>query len=357
MKLVHFTEKRFIDSIRANGLSIELKQKEYVKRKYSSVDCLLNAYHGKERDGIKKSLRRETANYFLFHHDMWCKCNNNIDACVSVDTAALETDKLFVASMAIPELLYAEMQGRNRDKEKEVLCMHYWNDLFTLDFYLQNKKMINETYRRLWGMPFKPEVLYYKDIQPGQIEVYPIENNRNYNNNVYGIPYSKEYVRYKELVRIDDYFEPDGMHGVKHTKNVLYLSLILAEMIGLKEIEKEMLAYSAAFHDIGRDSNGVDDKHGEKALIKLAGKALDKILDFEQIEIIKKVIQFHCLDDGAFYKEIGVSKYNVEGIFMCLKDADALDRTRFNGLNSFYLRLDTSQVLEVVARKIQKIEI
>jgi response regulator RpfG family c-di-GMP phosphodiesterase len=49
-----------------------------------------------------------------------------------------------------------------------------------------------------------------------------------------------------------------GIHGINHTKRVLFLVELLAALENLAEPERDILSVAAVYHDIGRVSDGAD---------------------------------------------------------------------------------------------------
>lgn len=153
-------------------------------------------------------------------------------------------------------------------------------------------------------------------------------------------------------------------HSIDHIEKVIYFSSILAKNEGFNRDETRLLMTASAFHDCGRGENDGDEEHAEASAI-LAGQDLQKnknefnILD-EDIPVIQAAIHYHEYKEKEIGKidedEIerlcnlyGVSnekKEIVKKISTLLKDADALDRTRFteNGrLDRSYLRSKTAK--------------
>lgn len=167
-------------------------------------------------------------------------------------------------------------------------------------------------------------------------------------------------------IHLKSYYSRDQSksHSIDHIEKVIYFSSILAKNEGLNREETRLLMTASAFHDCGRGENDGNEEHAEASAI-LAGQDLQKnkndfkILD-EDIPIIQAAIHYHEYKEKERGKidedEIerlsnlyGVSnekKEIVKKISTLLKDADALDRTRFteNGkLDRSYLRSNTAQ--------------
>jgi len=165
----------------------------------------------------------------------------------------------------------------------------------------------------------------------------------------------KDYKKYSEKIRGEYYFEPVGIHGIEHTKRVLLLSAMLADLNALSFNEKDILYYGAVYHDIGRTCNGIDHSHGLKSWRKV--KEL-RILD-EKDETFKKALEYvitnHSISDNQV-KEFtgGCDHTRVKLIFELLKDSDGLDRVRLGDLDLKYLRNEHSRNLVGVAKSIYK---
>lgn len=88
--------------------------------------------------------------------------------------------RLFVSSVKVYEALWPLLcRGTDKDKrDMQLLCMHWWNDLFPFDFYIKNRQMINRTYCQVWRMPFVAEVLYYGDV-PAELLTLGVVGEKN----------------------------------------------------------------------------------------------------------------------------------------------------------------------------------
>ena len=141
-------------------------------------------------------------------------------------------------------------------------------------------------------------------------------------------------------------------HDYDHVKNVLLYSMYMGEELKLNPKEMDILIESAKYHDTGvtnqnmkyRGHEGHSFYSSEKIASDLKGKYNSKdiakmqaIIEFhEQVDESLASIQSICEKYGLKDKK---SIAEVEKIGKILKDADALDRTRFPGnLNLNYLR-------------------
>lgn len=147
---------------------------------------------------------------------------------------------------------------------------------------------------------------------------------------------------------------PDSIHGINHTKRVLALCIVLANLNKLSKAQTGLLIAAAKYHDIGRTHDGKCLKHGYLSFKKVIKQQLVTDLSNDRIEILRFIIENHCIDDSRAY--LNLKRYNIKDINMALelfnifKDADALDRVRINDLDISYLRNIHSCKLAVFAK-------
>lgn len=148
------------------------------------------------------------------------------------------------------------------------------------------------------------------------------------------------YTKYQQYVDAHLFLSPFGDHGVGHTKRVLYLASEIAKSYALNDAEERILALACCYHDIGRTHDWTDDGHGKDSADKMVRLKLDRLhnLSSEELDSVLNLIIMHSLDDELF---IGGEREVL--LYKILKDADALDRLRFDDLNEKYLRLPESQ--------------
>ena len=176
-----------------------------------------------------------------------------------------------------------------------------------------------------------------------------------------------------DIVRKGLYQEDGKNHNIGHIERVILLS----QLIGRKElVDKnnrkdqralELLTECAKYHDVGRKNDNHDRNHGRRSAEQIRDLLEEGKFTEEEIAIMQVAIEYHEeADDEHTFNRI-CKKYNipeekreyVKKIAQCLKDADALDRTRFNNpnstLNIFMLRLPTSKELISVSKKLNSI--
>ena len=159
-----------------------------------------------------------------------------------------------------------------------------------------------------------------------------------------------------------DFFTSSFQHNIYHIQRVMLFSQIIAQNEGISEKNFTLLLLAAALHDSGKTRDRRDGEHGKNSA-EIAGEYLQNNINSiskEDIKIIQIAIEYHTIREDekgrinvTELKEL-CQKYNVsianleriEIISSILKDADALDRTRFdtqNTLNIDSLRTNTAR--------------
>ncbi|MBC7074703.1 MAG: HD domain-containing protein [Syntrophomonadaceae bacterium] len=253
-------------------------------------------------------------------------------------------------------------------KSTPAACEHSWS----LDI---NTAIMYATYFDLEGKVYQAKVrsedvvAYIKRKNEKEIIVFPSALQQVKQVNLVSLkelrPHLKNrgiidlYYRYASKLKEEFFFRPKGTHGLKHTKRVLFLTLVLAGKENLDERSTKILGEAALYHDIGRTDDNLDFQHGFKSYQKASEGGL---LDFnhkEDQEIVKFIIENHCIDDKIARSNL--DKYNLASkneawkLFNIFKDADALDRIRINDLDVRQLRTNSAADLLLVARQLFKI--
>lgn len=159
-----------------------------------------------------------------------------------------------------------------------------------------------------------------------------------------------------------EFFTSSFQHNIYHIQRVMLFSQIIAQNEGVSEKDVTLLLLAAALHDSGKNKDRKDFEHGKNSA-KIAKEYLQNNINSiseENVKIIQIAIEYHTTKEKEKGK-INVieliklcQKYNVsmanleriEIISSILKDADALDRTRFdtqNTLNIDSLRTNTAR--------------
>lgn len=160
----------------------------------------------------------------------------------------------------------------------------------------------------------------------------------------------------------NEFFTSSFQHNIYHIQRVMFFSQIIAQNEGISEKDLKLLLLAAALHDSGKTRDRRDGEHGKNSA-EIAGEYLQNNINSiskEDIKIIQIAIEYHTIREDekgrinvTELKEL-CQKYNVsmanleriEILSSILKDADALDRTRFdtqNTLNIDSLRTNTAR--------------
>lgn len=156
-----------------------------------------------------------------------------------------------------------------------------------------------------------------------------------------------------EAISESDFYKRDtpelsNQHKIGHIQKVMLFSQIIAQNEGLNGEQTKILMASAAFHDCGRTKDRDNGEHGMLSA-EIAGKYFKKNpnnpykITQDEIGVVQVAIAYHVIIEGVQgqideikLKEL-CNKYDVsiedleeaKQISAILKDADALDRTRF----------------------------
>jgi hypothetical protein len=163
------------------------------------------------------------------------------------------------------------------------------------------------------------------------------------------------YIKKAHCIQPGYFHRPQGIHGINHTKRVLFFAALLASLEKLDEPEKNIISTAAVYHDIGRTRDGVDHTHGYASFMKAKAMDLIKITITEDYDVVKYLIETHCIDDKEAFKlvrQYAVEPERAKRLLMVFKDADGLDRVRINDLDPRMLRLPRSRQLVQVAEEL-----
>lgn len=118
----------------------------------------------------------------------------------------------------------------------------------------------------------------------------------------------------------------NSYHGIAHTARVLFGTCLLVFFEkDLPDEIKNAIFYAAIIHDLGKTSDREGSIHGENSANLYRNKIKGFISDINlQMEILNAV-KYHSIDDDFCPSQIKSSR-----VWKILKDADALDRGRFN---------------------------
>lgn len=156
------------------------------------------------------------------------------------------------------------------------------------------------------------------------------------------------------------FHKPEGIHGKRHIKRVLLLSLIMTHLDDLSEQDRLVLILASLYHDIGREHDYEDEAHGMQSVLKMENLKLSTHgLSNEDVRILKFIMKYHCIRDEVGIKKIekqkGIqNKERAIDLFKRFKDCDGLDRVRLGDLDPRYLRTETAKEMVFVANQLLK---
>lgn len=186
-----------------------------------------------------------------------------------------------------------------------------------------------------------------------------------------------------ELLKKQDNYEPfinsllnikkeklfiSKFHGLYHSQKVCFFAIVLASMLNLNKTDIQIIIDAALYHDIGRDSEYEDSLHG-----LISANKIDDIIsenpiykEKENLQILKAIMDSHSQKDNNYRVDNVIETYEISDVERfkildkILRDADALDRYRFNKDSNAYLdinklSLDESKSLVNVAEKTNQI--
>ena len=182
-------------------------------------------------------------------------------------------------------------------------------------------------------------------IQEGKLDLYLTEFEK------------KEIIAKISAIKKEFLYKSD-FHGLHHSEKVFLFAYLIGKHEGLNHDELEILLDAALYHDIGRADDTEEQFHGYASTLKidkvLGSKELYK--NIENLEILKAMCDAHSVPDSKMELILGnyeISEEKKDIVFKLarlLKDADALDRARFQktskaALQTHFLRFDYSKEL------------
>lgn len=157
------------------------------------------------------------------------------------------------------------------------------------------------------------------------------------------------------------------IHGQRHIKNVLLYSLLIGQSVVQDQHDLDLILLSAKYHDAGRKTDA-HEEHAEESS-EIAVDKLKEKYSKEDLAIIKTIIEFHEIPRNtsnvdeffmAMARRNGIADNQIARVRQMaevLKDADALDRTRFINqarLNPEFLQYGISKRLVKLASSLQE---
>ena len=128
----------------------------------------------------------------------------------------------------------------------------------------------------------------------------------------------------------------NSYHGIAHTARVLLATHLLCNAIKLSEDETIACYIAAIVHDLGKSNDVEGAEHGYKSMVLYREKITSLIGDANLQRRTLNAVRYHSVGDDDCPEEV-----RQDIIWKVLKDADALDRSRFggHGCDKSFLRL------------------
>ena len=132
----------------------------------------------------------------------------------------------------------------------------------------------------------------------------------------------------------------NSYHGIAHTARVLLATHLLCNVIKLSQDETIACCIAAIIHDLGKSNDVEGAEHGYKSMVLYREKITSLFGDANLQRRTLNAVRYHSVRDDDCPDEV-----RQDIIWKVLKDADALDRSRFGGrgCDKSYLRLDIYQ--------------
>lgn len=174
--------------------------------------------------------------------------------------------------------------------------------------------------------------------------------------------YSNFYATGTRYIDSNLFENPYGVHGVMHTKRVLFHTLIQCMVHERSWDETIILMMAAVYHDIGRIHDEYCEEHGRYSIQKLQDKKIDRLIGFTDNEqyykLFDMLVEYHCKPDEFGYKFIEQSdiedKKQAIELLNIFKDADGLDRVRLGDLDIMQLRNPESYMMQRFAENVYR---
>lgn len=128
----------------------------------------------------------------------------------------------------------------------------------------------------------------------------------------------------------------NSYHGIAHTARVLFASYLLSHAINLGKDESNACYIAAIIHDLGKRSDREGAEHGYNSMMLYKERIGEIVQDSSLSTRILLAVRYHSVADKDC-----PTKVKNDVIWKVLKDADALDRSRFSGrgCDKSFLRL------------------
>ncbi len=159
-----------------------------------------------------------------------------------------------------------------------------------------------------------------------------------------------------DTLREDALYDSE-VHGRGHIHRTLLFAALIAWQEELDEADVRQLLWAAAYHDVGRSSDGFDLYHGARSALRL--EELTGLTGEDLVEL-QAAVAAHSRPDGemaAILRAFGPENYpRALQLTRLLKDADNLDRVRLGDLKTKFLRHKGAKAVEPFAWRLIELE-
>ena len=159
-----------------------------------------------------------------------------------------------------------------------------------------------------------------------------------------------------ENLREDALYDSE-VHGKGHIHRTLLYAALIAWKEGLGEADVRQFFLAAAYHDVGRSSDGYDLYHGARSALRLEELTG---LSGEDLTELRAAVSAHARPDSDM--ESILRAHDPEDyprtleLTRLLKDADNLDRVRLGDLKTKFLRHEGAKAVEPFAWRLIELE-
>lgn len=143
---------------------------------------------------------------------------------------------------------------------------------------------------------------------------------------------------------------PDKMHGIEHALRTAIYMFVIGIIADVDKKFLESMVLAAFAHDIGRKYSS-SQRHG-----LIGANMLEGYLDLPKcnINLVKKAITAHSIDDYTLYMDINNESTEDKLLIQWLKDVDTLDYIRFGvkGYNPSLIKTEEARMIVKLAAEL-----
>lgn len=229
------------------------------------------------------------------------------------------SDKYFDIQMAKKEMLPQELirnirKGRKMEFKKEYNT--YESAFLEIDIAEKTDplNLIEEKMKKYEGLPEQVSIMeFYSQI----------EKMLNY-----------EYLNGKIATRENLYLSSSEIHGATHANNVSLFATYIANSLNLSDRDVKTIIEASLYHDIGRTSDSNSNNHGELGAIKyISNVNCPGEINENEVAFLIEAHALHGLNSiNNLFIKYSIPENDRDRLYKMatvIRDADALDRTRF----------------------------